>query len=964
MTTSDASTTGLSSGEEDLSLCFSEWLKQRRQELDLTQEQLAKHASCSVFAIRKIESGERRPSQQLARILAGALEIPCQDQDVFIKAARGELSMERLASLGRISSRVSQPVVNSSSLSSNLPRALTPFIGREPELYSLGQLLCDPQCSLLTILGHGGIGKTRLAIEAANQYKDRFPDGVWFVPLAALNSPALLVPAIADGVNYKIQGPTNPQTQLLQHLCEKRTLLILDNAEHLLDGVGVFAEILKHCSQVKLIVTSRERLNLYGEWVFETLGLPVPPNDQAEQFESFSSVALFLQSARRALPGLRLDETDRAAVVDICRLVEGMPLAIELAATWIRTLSTAEIAAEIKHSLDFLSTSAQDVPERHRSMRAVFDHSWEMLSVEEQQVLCQLSVFRGGFNRQAAEQVAGASLSILSTLVNRTLVRLSQAQLRETTVRYNLHDLIRQYCADHLLENPDVYVAVQKQHCAYFLALAETADQELRGPNQLEWLNRLDQELGNLRAALEWSLKSAAQGTDEPALRLSGALRWFWRMRGHFYEGHNWLIETLRQSSERSIAGRASALLGMSLILNGLGDLGAARPLAEESATIYRKLNDQRGLAEALTLTGLTLAWQGEVNLGQARLEEALAICRGAGNRWGEAQALYRLGSFLADYAGNPTGRATLEESVAILEDLGEKYVLASVLISLGIVDVGLGDYAAARARFEHGLAIAREIKHPWGMADALTNLGCVCRILGEYSTAQSHFEKALQVYREHGRSIWEIDVLCALAENAISQGDLATARFCLQAASDLLETSENKWLQTLVSYFRGLLAHYEGDAVAAMRLLEETTVLAREGQYKPDLARSLVALGHVIRSQGDDKQAVIWMRESLDLYHRLGQKLGMAISLERIAGWASEEDAWQAAKLFGVAEAIREAIGAPLPPVDRSPYENDVARTRAQLGEAVLARAWAKGKAMSLEEAIDFALSLTTIRS
>jgi tetratricopeptide (TPR) repeat protein len=354
------------------------------------------------------------------------------------------------------------------------------------------------------------------------------------------------------------------------------------------------------------------------------------------------------------------------------------------------------------------------------------------------------------------------------------------------------------------------------------------------------------------------------------------------------------------------------------------------------------------------------LVWQGEANLGQARLEEALAICRKAGDRWGEAQALHRLGSFLADYAGDPRGQAMLEESAAILEDLGEKYVLTSVLISLGIVDVGFGEYAAARARFEHGLAIAREIEHPWGMADALTNLGCVCRILGKYPTAQSHLEQALQVYQEHGRSIWETDVRCALAENAICQGDLATARFCLQAASNLLGTSQNKWLQTLVCYFRGLLAHYEGDAAAAMMLLDETTALAREGQYKPDLARSLVALGRVKRTLGQLLPASELLMEGLELFRALGHKLGIANAIEELSAVAAAQgDGVQAAMLFSTAHALREGMGAPLPPVDRAAYDSVLAACRAQLGEIAFAEAWAHAAARPFQEVVEKVLKL-----
>jgi len=720
--------------------------------------------------------------------------------------------------------------------------------------------------------------------------------------------------------------------------------------------VELILEILQRAPRVKLLVTSREVLNLLEEWVFEVQGLAFPDTEQTDRLDEYAAIALFIQRAKRASPGFAFNEADLRGIAQLCRLVEGMPLAIELAATWVRMLSPAEIAQEIEGSLDVLSASMRDLPERHRSMRVVFDRSWQRLSAEQQQVLSQLSVFRGGFSRQAAEEVAGASLPVISTLVNRTLLR------RAATGRYQLHVLVRQYGATHLVTDPQAHAAAQKRHYAYFLALAEAAEQGLKGREQLEWLGRLEQEQDNLRVALDWALESdcTAPGGDESALRLSGALRWFWRMRGSFHEGRRWLTRSLKQCPERRTASRAVALLGKSLLMNALGDLRAARLPAEESAALYRELGDQRGLAEALTLIGFTSIWQGEANLGRARLEEALAISRKVGDRWGEAQALYRLGSFLADYAGDPTGRAMLEASAAILEDLGEEYILTSVLISLGIVDVGLGEYAAAHARFEHGLAIARRIEHPWGMADALTNLGCVYRILGEYSTAQSHLEKALQVYQEHGRSIWETDVQCALAENAISQGDFSAARSCLQAASNLLGTSENKWLQTLVCYFQGLLAYYEGDAVAAMTLLDETTALAREGQYKPDLARSLVALGRVNRTLVQLLPASELIIEGLELFLALGHKLGIANAIEELgAVSAVQGNGLQAAMLFSTAHALREGMGAPLPPVDRAAYDFVVAACRTQLGETAFAEVWAQAAARPFQEVVQEVLRL-----
>ncbi len=864
---------------------------------------------------------------------------------------------------GELKPKDESPAFVSTAPIHNLPVSLTPFLGREQELIDLDRLIANPECRCVTLAGPGGIGKTRLALQAASQHRTDFAHGVVFIPMASVGSVEAVIPAIASAIHFSFYGPNDPKEQLLNYLCEKQILLILDNVEQLLiEGplqaniVELMLEILQRAPGVKLLVTSREALNLQEEWVFEVRGLAFPEMEQTERFDEYAAVALFIQRARRASPGLTLNEADWVGVARICRLVEGMPLAIELAATWVRTLSPAEIEKEIEGSLDFLSASLRDLPERHRSMRLVFDHSWQRLSAKEQQALSQLSVFQGGFNRQAAEQVAGASLSILSTLVNRTLLR------RAAAGRYDLHELVRQYSAVHLAADPQAHAAAQQRHYAFYLALAEAAGQELKGRNQLEWLGRLEQEHDNLREALEWALESdgAATGGDELALRLSGALRWFWRMRGHFHEGRNWLIKSLQVRPERRTVARAAAVLGKSQLINALGDLGVALLPAEESAAIYRELGDQHGLANALVLIGFTLVWQGEASLGQARLEEALGIYRKAGDQWGEAQVLHSLGSSLADYGGNLAGRAMLEESATILEALGEKYLLTSVLISLGIIDVGLGDYSAACARFEHGLATASEIGHPWGMADALTNLGCVYRILGEYSTAHSHLEKSLRVYQAHGRSVWETDVLCALAENAISQGDLSTARFHLQAASNRLGTSENRWLKALVHYFRGLLAYYEGDCMAATKLLGETVALAMEGQYKPDLARSLVALGRVKRTFGELMQASKLLLEGLNVFQGLGHKLGIASALEELgAVSAVQGDGVQAAMLFSTAHALRQGMGAPLPPVDRADHDSIVAACRAQLGETAFAEAWAHTAARPFQEVVEEVLKL-----
>ena len=840
----------------------------------------------------------------------------------------------------------------------NLPVQLTPFIGREADLEQLGKLMTDPECRCISLVGPGGIGKTRLAVQAAADHLSEFAHGAAFVPLAPVGTSAGVIPAIANAINFAFYGPGDPKVSLLNHLREKQMLLILDNVEHLLiedhrqeNIAQLLIEILQNAPAIKLLVTSREALDLQGEWLFEVRGMAFPGTAQTEGFDEFDAVALFAQRARRAAPKFSLAEENRADVAQICRLVEGMPLAIELAATWMRLLSPAEIVVEIKDSVDFLSTTVRDLPERHRSMRVVFDHSWEMLSPDEQRALGQLSVFRGGFDRKAAEQVSGASLSILSTLVNRTLLRRSAAG------RYDLHELVRQYSAAQLATDPLAKTAVQERHYAFQLALAEAAEQELKGRNQLEWLGRLEQDHDNLRAALEWALEQdvLTTGDQELSLKLSAALRWFWRMRGHFHEGCNWLTEALRLFPEKRSAARASALMGMGLLLNALGDLGATRGPTEESVAIFQELGAQDGLAEVYIIDGLTLLWQGEATQGRARTRLALEIYRKLGDRWGEAHALYRLGSYLADFNGDPAGQAMLEECTTILENLGEKYLYTSVLISLGIIYLSHGDYAAARPIFERGLAATREIRHPWGIADALSNLGCLFRIQGDYASAQSHFEKALQVYQEHGRNVWETDVNCALAENAIVQGDFSSAHLYLQSAAELVESSENKWLQVLVRYFQGLLAFHEGDAGQAVDLLGETTTLAREGQFKPDLARSLLTLGRVRLSQGELGLADGLLREGLGLFRKIGHKLGIAITLEALASVSlAQDDPASAVELLSTGSSLRQALGAPLPPVDRAGYDLAVAAIRAQLGEAVFAELWDRAAARPFIEVVE----------
>jgi len=427
---------------------FGNWVKRRRKALDLTQQELAQRVGCSLATIVKIESDERRPSRQIAELLVQHLEIPAEQSEKFLKVARKEKSVDTLGDIVDTTQPSPKP-------GTQIPQSPGSLIGREFELAEITRLMEDSKCRLLTLTGAGGIGKTRLALETASQQQAVFELGGIFINLAPLGGRDQIVTAIADALGFVLYSASDRSVQLINRLSDKEVLIVLDNFEHLLsqaDCVSLPRDLLAGAPLVKLMVTSREPLQLQSEWVFEVRGLPIPGINESDTFESSSAVKLFVQRAQQTRSGFALRPEDRSAVREICQLVDGMPLAIELAATWTRTLTCAEIGREIQSNVNFLTTSSRDTTERHRSLRATFDHSWKLLSSQEQAVLQRLSIFKGGFTREAAEYVAGANLSLLSALVSKSLLhRTEQGQ-------YDLHELVRQYSLEYLKKNEAEYV--------------------------------------------------------------------------------------------------------------------------------------------------------------------------------------------------------------------------------------------------------------------------------------------------------------------------------------------------------------------------------------------------------------------------------------------------------------------------------------------------------------------------
>jgi predicted ATPase/DNA-binding SARP family transcriptional activator len=654
-----------------------------------------------------------------------------------VEALRRELGAEPSAETQALFDRL-QAARQEPPPPATLPAPSTPFVGRAEELRRLAQLLADPACRLLTLIGPGGIGKTRLALEAAaaQQQASAFQGRVYFAPLASLPAPSFLASAIATALGLTFHGLQEPRQQLIAFLRDKRLLLVLDNFEHILEGASLLADLLASAPGLSLLVTSRERLNLQGEWLFEVAGLEYPTGEYAREIQGYSAVALFLQVARRVHPGFRLSPTEVPSAIHICQLVAGAPLAVELAAAWVRHLPVAEIAQEIERNLDLLTTELRDVPERHRSLRATFDHSWNLLNAVEQAAFRRLSVFRGGFERNAAAQVAGVSAPLLAGLVDKSLVE------RAAAGRFDMHSLLHQYAAERLAEAGELET-YRRRHRDFFLELAQEAEVGLKGRDQLSWSRRMEAEHDNERAALAWSLY---QEDAEAALRLAAALEGFWYRRGYVSEGSEWQARALAAGGPASAAVRSKALRCASILRHQMGHRPEALQLAEEALALSRQSGDQHAVALALGTIGTQLHFAGE----------------------------------------NERAVVFLEDSVRRLRECGDRWALAAQLLYLADTRMRRGDLTVAAVLWEESLTLFRELGDSWGIAFALGGRGDTARLQGDYRLATALLTDSLALVWEQGNRIDIAYTLEALAILATAQRRFAKAARLWGAAEAL----------------------------------------------------------------------------------------------------------------------------------------------------------------------------------
>ncbi|HEX2078196.1 MAG TPA: diguanylate cyclase [Longimicrobium sp.] len=660
----------------------------------------------------------------------------------------------------------------------NLPAAAAAFVGREREIGEIRRLLAEHR--LLTVTGPGGIGKTRLAVEAAGELLAGFSGGAWLVPLAPVASAEFVASTICEALRVPLSAAAEPRTELLRHLRERELLLVLDNFEHLPAAAALVAEILAECPDVRVLVTSRERLHLSAEAVFELGGMSVPAADEPEGIESHEAVRLFVQSARRVAPGFRLSAEELREAARVCRMADGMPLPIELAAAWVRVLSVREIAAELERGLDLLAGSARDLPPRHRSLRAAFDHSWGLLDEDERAAFRRLSVFRGGCTRAAAEEVAEASLRLLASLVDKSLLRHEARAGGES--RFSMLEPVREYAAGRLAEHGEGD-ELRARHARHFLQLAEAAEPHFRGPEQRAWLERLEADHENVRAALRGALEA---GDGETAARLAGRLWRFWEIRGYVTEGRGWLERVLELRDRIPPAALGRVLYATGALAWQQGDYGRAEEALLPGLELHRTLDDRNGVANVLNTLGNIALLRSEQERAREYYEESLALQRGLGNAAAVASTLNNLGALASDAADYGRARTLLEEALSLAQRDGDRRLVAISLLNLALAELRGGRPERTLQLAEESLAGFRELGDARGTAFSLNYLGMAAAALGETARAAELLAQALAQHHALGDRLGVTDCLEELAGVALARGDAVRAAKLLGAAGGL----------------------------------------------------------------------------------------------------------------------------------------------------------------------------------
>jgi predicted ATPase/DNA-binding CsgD family transcriptional regulator len=683
-----------------------------------------------------------------------------------------------------------------------VPTSLTSLVGRAQDVAAICTLLARPEVRLLTLLGVGGIGKTRLAIQVASRLRERFADGVCFVGLAAIRDPNLVTSAIAHELGLQEGGARPLEEAVTTWLRDKQFLLLLDNFEQVVSSAPLVQDLLSTCPRLVILVTSREVLRLAAEHLF-----PVPPlafpdlakQPEQEELAQYAAVSLFLERAQAIKPDFTLTQANGRAIAELCARLDGLPLALELAAARIRLLPPQALLARLGHRLQVLTGGVRDAPARQQTLRNTIQWSYDLLTAQEQRLFRCFSVFAGGCTLEAAEAVCGGGgdaagpegsvLDGVSSLIDKSLLQQTGQEGEEP--RLSMLETIREYGRE-CLEACGEAEGMQHTHAAYYLALAEEAEQRMPGPERGSWLERLQREHENLRAALAWLME---HNEWETALRLGGALLQFWCMRGYLSEGRVELARALAGSQgDVATPVRAKALLAAGTLAALQGDFAQAEALCGESLALFRALGYHRGSALTLTTLGYDALHQSDYAAARPLLEEAERLYREVEDKDGIALALGHLATLLLFQGEYDRARTLLEEAVVLSREGGDSWSIANALLLVARAMFCQGDLTRAQAPLEESLALARQEGYKEYIAYALWISGQVALLQGDQAAARSLFEESLALFKEMGKREYIAQALSGLAVVALVQGDHAAARALLDESFALFKLGGNQW--------------------------------------------------------------------------------------------------------------------------------------------------------------------------